>query len=107
MVDSIPSPFVIDARFQPVTEEIPMLFHITQVHTPETCPKGEGGSESLFDPTVPGIRLIGRYGANAQHTLFFIVEADDVTAIHKFLFPGFKRCTATITPVSEVPVPTN
>lgn len=82
-----------------------MLFHITQVHTPETCPKGEGGSESLFDPTVPGIRLIGRYGANAQHTLFFIVEADDVDAIHRFLFPSFKRCTSTITPVSEVPVP--
>jgi hypothetical protein len=54
---------------------------------------------------VPGIKLIGRYGANAQHTLFFIVEADDVNAIHKFLWPGFERCTATVTPVSEVPVP--
>ena len=82
-----------------------MLFHITQVHTPELCPKDEGGSNTLFDPTVEGIRVIGRYGANAQHTMFFIVEADDVNAIQKFLFPGFKRCTATITPVSEVPVP--
>jgi hypothetical protein len=62
-------------------------------------------SNSLFDPTVKGIKLIGRYGANAQHTLFFIVEADDVDAIHRFLRPGFKRCTSTITPVSEVPVP--
>lgn len=41
---------------------------------------------------------------NAQHTMFYIVEADDVNAIHKFLWP-FKRCTATVTPVSEVPVP--
>jgi len=81
-----------------------MLFHITQVHSPETCPKGKGGSNSLFDPTVEGIKLIGRYGANAQHTLFFIVEADDVSTIHKFLYPGFERCTSTITPVSEVPV---
>lgn len=81
-----------------------MLFHITQVHSPETCPKGKGGSNSLFDPTVEGIKLIGRYGANAQHTLFFIVEADDVNAIHRFLFPGFERCTSTITPVSEIPV---
>ncbi len=82
-----------------------MLFHITQVHTPELCPKDEGGSDSLFDPNVKEVKLIGRYGANAQHTLFYIVEADDVHDIHKFLFPGFKRCTSTITPVSEVPVP--
>jgi uncharacterized protein DUF3303 len=82
-----------------------MLFHITQVHAPESCPVDEGGSNSLFDPNVPGIKLIGRYGANAQHTLFLIVEADDVNTLHKFLLPGFKRCTSTITPVSEVPVP--
>ena len=82
-----------------------MLFHVTQTHRPESCPAGEGGSNSLFDPTVKGINLIGRYGANAQHTLFFIIEADNVNAIHKFLYPGFKRCTSTITPVSEIPVP--
>lgn len=82
-----------------------VLFHITQVHTPETCPRDEGGSNSLFNANVPGLKLIGRYGANAQHTLFYIVEADDVNAVHKFLWPGFRRCTATVTPVSEVPVP--
>ena len=82
-----------------------VLFHITQVHTPELCPSGQGGSNSLYDHTVPGVRLVGRYGANAQHTLFFVIEADDVTAIQRFLWPGFKRCTSTITPVSEDPVP--
>ena len=82
-----------------------VLFHIPQVHTPETCPRDEGGSNSLFNANVPGLKLIGRYGANAQHTLFYIVEADDVNAVHKFLWPGFRRCTATVTPVSEVPVP--
>ena len=81
-----------------------MLFHITQVHTPESCPKDSGGSNSLFDPTVPGIKLIGRYGANGQHTLFFIVETDDWQALQRFLEPGFRRTTATITPVSEVPI---
>ena len=85
--------------------EVFVLFHITQVHTPETCPRDEGGSNSLFNPNVPGLKLIGRYGANAQHTMFFIVEADDVNAVQKFLWPGFKRCTSTVTPVSEVPVP--
>ena len=28
----------------------------------------------MFNPNVPGLKLIGRYGANAQHTLFYIVE---------------------------------
>jgi hypothetical protein len=92
-------------QYSPTTEGGPVLFHITQVHTPESCPRDEGGSNSLFDQTVPGVRLVGRYGANAQHTLFLVVEADDVNALHTFLWPGFKRCSSTITPVSEVPVP--
>lgn len=82
-----------------------MLFHITQRHTPETCPVDEGGSNSLFDPNAPGVKLIGRYGANSEHVLFFIVEAEDWTALQRFLLPGFKRATATITPVSEIAVP--
>ena len=82
-----------------------MLFHVTQVHRPESCPRDQGGSNSLYDATVDGVTLLGRYGANAQHTLFYIVEAEDVTALHRFLWPGFSTCTSTITPVSEVPVP--
>jgi len=82
-----------------------VLFHITQVHSPDLCPRDEGGSNSLYDASVEGLTLIGRYGANAQHTLFLVVEADQVDAVHKFLRPGFKRCTSTITPVSEIPVP--
>ena len=61
------------------------------------------GSRSSADNQ--GLKLFGRYGANAQHTLFYIVEPDDANAIHKFLWPGFKKCTATVTPVSEVPMP--
>ena len=82
-----------------------MLFHITQVHSPDLCPKGAGGSNSLFDADAEGITLVGRYGANAQHTMFYVVEADHVDALQKFLWPGFTKCTSTITPVSEVPVP--
>jgi hypothetical protein len=36
--------------------------------------------------------------------MFFIVETDDWQALQRFLEPGFKRTTATITPVSEVPI---
>jgi hypothetical protein len=82
-----------------------VLFHITQVHSPEHCPRDEGGSNSLFDAEVEGLRLVGRYGANAQHTLFYVVDADTVDAVQRFLWPGFTTCTSTVTPVSEVPVP--
>jgi hypothetical protein len=82
-----------------------VLFHITQRHTPETCPVNEGGSNSLFDPNAEGVKLIGRYGANSEHVLFFIVEANDWNALQRFLLPGFRRATATITPVGELPVP--
>jgi hypothetical protein len=54
---------------------------------------------------VPGIDVIGRYSANTQHTVYLIVEVDDVNALQRFLWPGFGRCTSTITPVSELPVP--
>jgi hypothetical protein len=81
-----------------------MLYHITQVHTPENCPVGAGGSNSLFDPSVEGVTLVGRYGANSEHTLFLVVETDDWQALQKFLMPGFKKTTARITPVSEIPV---
>jgi hypothetical protein len=82
-----------------------LLFHITQVHTPESCPRDEGGSNTLFNANVEGLKLLGRYGANSQHTLFYIVDANDVNAVHRFLYPGMLRCTSTITPVSEEPIP--
>jgi len=85
-------------------EEKIMLFHITQTHTPENCPKEAGGSKTLYDSNVEGVKLLAVYGAFAQHVIYYIVEADTPQAIHKFLYPGFNSCTATITPVSEVPI---
>jgi hypothetical protein len=81
-----------------------MLFHITQTHTPETCPKDAGGSKILYDPNAEGATLRAMYGAFAQHVIYYIVEADSLKAIHTFLDPGFKRCTATLTPVSDQPI---
>lgn len=83
-----------------------MLFHITQTHTPENCPYGHGGSKALHDTTVPGVKLIAMYGAFTEHVIYLIVEANDIDALHKFLLPGMKTCTAKITPVSDHPIPT-
>lgn len=81
-----------------------MLFHVTQIHTPENCPKNTGGSRTLYDPDAKGVSLRAMYGAYPQHVIFYVVEADSLEAIHKFLDPGWMRCTATITPVSEQPI---
>ncbi len=81
-----------------------MLFHITQTHTPENCPKDAGGSKTLYDSTAVGVKLLAMYGAFAQHIIFYVVEAESPSALNGFLDPGFNRCTATITPVNEGPI---
>ncbi len=81
-----------------------MLFHVTQIHTPENCPKDVGGSKTLYDPNVQGVKLQAMYGAFSQHVIYYIVEADNIEALHKFLDPSWKRCTATITPVTQEPI---
>ena len=82
-----------------------MLFHIEQVHRPENCPYGHGGSRSLHDATVPGVQLVAMYGSFMEHVIYLIVEASDVESLNLFLLPGMKVCTAKITPVSERPLP--
>ena len=81
-----------------------MLFHITQTHTPETCPKDDGGLKIIYNPKVEGLTLQAMYGAFSEHVIYYIVEADNVAAIQQFLVPGFKRCTCKISPVSEEPI---
>jgi hypothetical protein len=78
-----------------------MLFMITQVHTPETCPIAAGGSTVLYNPKAKA-KLQAMYGAYAQHIIWYVVEAESVTDIQEFLTPGFQRCTSTITPISTV-----
>jgi hypothetical protein len=86
-------------------KEISLLFHIEQVHRPENCPYGHGGSTSLHDATVPDVRLLAMYGSFMEHVIYLIVEASDVESLNMFLLPGMKVCTAKITPVSDHPLP--
>ena len=81
-----------------------MVFHITQTHAPELCPKDEGGSKTLYNAKADGVKLLAMYGAFAEHVIYYVVEAEDLGAVEGFLFPGFKRCTSKITPVSQVPI---
>lgn len=78
-----------------------MLFHVTQTHTPDRCPKDEGGSKTLYNPEAPGVKLRALYGAFSEHIIYYVLEADSLSAVNKFLLPGFMRCSCTITPVLE------
>lgn len=80
-----------------------MLFLITQTHTPDSCPIDAGGREALHEnpKKVPGLKVIVAFAAYAEHVLYYLVEASDYDTVEKFLIPGFRRCTATITPVSK------
>ena len=81
-----------------------MLFLITQEHTPESCPKDTGGSKALYNEKAAGVTVKGVYGAFSEHVIYYLVEADSLAAVHDLLDPGWTRCTATITPVSEEPI---
>ncbi len=81
-----------------------MLFMITQVHTPQTCPRDEGGADVLIDKNAQGVTVKDRWVAASQHTIWYLLEADALDAVQSFLDPGMKRCTCTITPVTESPI---
>ena len=81
-----------------------MLFMITQVHTPETCPIDQGGSDVLFTKDAKGVTLKGRWGAWSHHIIWYLVEADEIAAIQSFLDPGMKRSTSTVEPVGEASI---
>jgi hypothetical protein len=82
-----------------------MLFHITQVHAPDDCPYGNGGSRKFHDASVEGVTVHGVYGAFMDHTIYMVVESDSLDQVNRFLLPGMKVCTAEITPVSADPLP--
>jgi hypothetical protein len=81
-----------------------MRFHLTQTHTPEMCPKDEGGSKTLYHPKAEGVKFTAMYGAFPEHVIYYLVRAERLEAVEGFLMPGFKRCTSKITPVSQMPI---
>jgi hypothetical protein len=81
-----------------------MLFHITQTHPPEQCPKDEGGSTILYNPKVEDVKLLARYRALPEHIIYYVVAAETLNAVESFLMPGFERYASKITPVSPGPI---
>ncbi len=81
-----------------------MLFMITQTHTPETCPIDAGGADALIDKNAQEVSVKGRWGAWSHHIIWYLVEADSLGAVQRFLDPGMKLCTCTVVPVTVRPI---
>ena len=84
-----------------------MLFHITHVHTPETCPgkdpekvretfgKMLGSAEQL------GVKLVGAWVDGPAHTAFILVEADSPEQLFDFFVPTANIARAEVRPVQD------
>jgi len=81
-----------------------MIFLVKQVHTPETCPKDRGGTKTLYNASAPGVKLDRILGDFSRHTVYYILEADWVEDVQKFLAPGWLQCTSEVIPLSEEPI---
>ena len=84
-----------------------MLFHITHVHTPETCPyHDKEKARDTFGKMMSniqqlGVKLVGAWVDSPAHTVYFVIEADSVQKIEELLAPGLKIGHAETRPVSD------
>ena len=84
-----------------------MLFHVTHVHTPETCPghdpeqvKATFG-QLMANVEEEGVDLIGAWVDVTAHTFFMILDADDAGQLFRVLDPALTIATADISPVMD------
>jgi len=73
-----------------------MLFHITHVHTPGTCPyhnpeKARATFGRLLSSAEQsGVRLVGVWVDAPAHTLYIVVETDSAQKLEELLAPGLE-----------------
>ncbi len=82
-----------------------MRFHVTMIHTPESCPGPRGGTPVPDWPARAkevGVDLISAVVCQPAHTQFFVVETDDYAKMHELLRPFSGISKAEITPVRDL-----
>ena len=84
-----------------------MLFHITHVHTPETCPyhnpekARETFGKVMSNAEKLGVKLVGAWVDAPAHTIYLVVETDSVQKIEELLAPAFEIGHAETRAVSD------
>ena len=84
-----------------------MVFHITHQHSEDTCPAHDADlMASTFGQmkealSAPDIQVLGFYANAPAHRVFLIVEADNIDAINRAIYPVLTIGTAEIEPVSD------
>jgi hypothetical protein len=84
-----------------------MLFHVTHVHTAETCPSDSPEKikatfgKMLSNADELGVKIHSMYSNNIAHTMYMVVETDSAESISKMMDPTLKIATAEISPVTD------
>ena len=84
-----------------------MLFHITHVHTPETCPGKDPEKvrdtfgKMLTNAEEIGVKMVGVWADGPSHTIFMVIETDTAEKIFDFILPGLTIGTAEVKPVQD------
>jgi len=77
-----------------------MLFHITHVHTPESCPYHNPEKaratlgKMLSSAEQIGVTLVGVWVDAPAHTIYIVVETDAAQKIEELLGPAFEIARA-------------
>jgi hypothetical protein len=88
-------------------EEREMLFHVTHVHSPESCPAHDPErARATFGKVLAsaeglGVKLIGAWVDAPAHTFYMVVDADSVEKLSDLFYPALTIGTAEITPVED------
>lgn len=84
-----------------------MLFHITHIHTPETCPGKDPEKvrdtfgKMLSNAEQLGLKLVGAWVDGPAHTAYILVEADSAEKIFDFFEPTANIARAEVRPVQD------
>jgi hypothetical protein len=84
-----------------------MLFHVTHVHTPETCPSDDPAKiKATFGKMLSiaeelDVKVHSLYSNNIAHTMYMVVESDSAESISQMFDPTLKIANAEISPIVD------
>jgi hypothetical protein len=92
---------------QVLASRISMLFHVTHVHTVETCPSNDPErikatfGKMLENADELGVKIHSMYSNNIAHKMYMVVETDSAESISKMMDPTLKIATAEVSPIVD------